>query len=475
MLKFLKSDMKYLILILVFTVASCLLGYSIGINSTTDYYGRDKETIEELEDFYNVYSILRKYHYFDSDQTLLIDEAIRAMIAATDDPYTQYFNEEEFAEFMKNLETSFGGIGVMVSLEDGKIVVIDLLDGMPASNIGIEVGDIIVNVDGIDVTNKTVSEVALLISGDPDTTVKVTVKRGAEEIEYDVTRAIIPNITVFTDYNDENEVGTITVTSFGKNTDEDFDKAINELEAKNIKGLVIDLRNNGGGYLDTVFNMLSSLLPKDTLILKTEDKAGNIENFYTNRNTEKKDYDIVVLVNEYSASASEVFAAAMNEAGGYEVLGEVTYGKGSVQVSIPLDEQEDSLIKITIKIWLTPNGNWINEIGVKPTIEVDQPDIYNTNLLIVDKNYIYDTVGAQVANMQAALKALGYDIDRTDGYFSTQTEIALRDFEATREELTIDGILDEKTAYYINAEIFDVLKDKTNDYQLQQAIYYAIN
>lgn len=481
------NAMIYILISLVIGITIGYFGASRGTpgeNSNINLPERDLEETEfkdELKMFTEAYTILRKHHFFDTDSSILIEAAIEGMLYSTDDPHTAYFNQEEFREFIKNLETSFGGIGVFITIEDGRFIIDEVLKDQPADKAGIKPADIITHVDGVEVYGNDVSTLADKIIGEKDTNVVLTINRGGEELEITVKRAIIPNITVLEeikaiDYQNVNyNVGYVQVTSFGENTDSEFSSAINRLEDQGIDGLVIDLRGNGGGYLDTVKNMASEFILKNEVIMYTEDLNGNKTPHYAKTTSSKKEYDIVVLVDETSASASEVFAAALKEAGGYDIVGETTYGKGTMQIPIQLSGER--LLKITTERWLTPQGNWINNVGVKPTIEVQSSEFLELRKIIVDQDLELDDVSIQVENMQKALELLGYDLNRTDGYFDNSTKDALKGFEEDHMAdygIVIDGILDADTAYVINSEIIDEIKNEENDLQLIRALQEAI-
>ena len=246
-----------------------------------------------------------------------------------------------------------------------------------------------------------------------------------------------------------------------------FKQGIESLEEQGMTSLIVDLRNNSGGYLTSVVEMVDYLLPADKVITTIEGREGGGTTYKTS--TEGKDYPIVTLINEGSASASEIFAAAMKEAGGYEVIGTTSYGKGTVQVSMPLDDH--SSLKITTQVWKTPDGNWINEEGVTPTIEVEAPDFYYYyQVYLTDgKSLAYDMVDASIQNAQNILNTLGYRVDRTDGYFDKSTQEAVKAFQKD-SGIEPTGVIDGKTAGDLTLALRDKVRDKQYDTQLQKAI-----
>ena len=209
------------------------------------------------------------------------------------------------------------------------------------------------------------------------------------------------------------------------------------------------------------------ILPPDKVITTIEGRDGGGTTYKTS--TEGKDYPVVTLINEGSASASEIFAAAMKEAGGYDVIGTTSYGKGTVQVSMPLDDH--SSLKITTQVWKTPDGNWINEEGVTPTIEVEAPDFYYYyQVYLTDgKSLEYDMVDGAIQNAQNILKTLGYNVGRIDGYFDQSTQEAVKAFQKD-SGLESTGIIDNKTASELTLALREKVRDKQYDTQLQKAI-----
>ena len=244
----------------------------------------------------------------------------------------------------------------------------------PADVAGILANDLVVEVDGENVVGQSLQDVTNKIKGPVGSTVTLGIQRNdnTDLIYIEVTRQAIDQETVKTELIPvgEESIGYLQITTFGENTANEFKQGIESLEEQGMTSLIVDLRNNSGGYLTSVVEMVDYLLPADKVITTIEGRDGGGTTYKTS--TEGKDYPIVTLINEGSASASEIFAAAMKEAGGYEVIGTTSYGKGTVQVSMPLDDH--SSLKITTQVWKTPDGNWINEEGVTPTIEVEAPD-----------------------------------------------------------------------------------------------------
>ncbi|SHJ62792.1 S41 family peptidase [Parasporobacterium paucivorans] len=315
-------------------------------------------------------TLIDQYYLYDVDTAKEAEGIYAGLTAGLDDPYTVYFTAQEYADLMESVSGSYSGIGVSVNQsEDGTITIIKLFEGSPGLEAGMKPGDIFYAIDGKKVEGSDLSTVVAGIKGEPGTTVDITVIRDGSPIDFTVTRKDIEIPTI--EYSMlENSVGYIYIAGFDTVTLPQFEAALNDLKAQGMKALIFDVRDNPGGSLDTVVGMLDLILPKG-LIVYTEDKNGK-------RSEEKSDAErqltlpISVLVNEHSASASEIFAAAIQDYGLGKVVGQTTYGKGVVQSIFPLED--GSALKLTVANYYTPKGNTIQGIGVKPDYEVAIPE-----------------------------------------------------------------------------------------------------
>ena len=419
-----------------------------------------------------VYDALKTYHYFyDGDNQALIDGAISGMIEALNDPHSTYFTMTDYENFVEHLEETYSGIGCEVTSVNGYTMIVSPFPDSPADLAGILANDLVIEVDGENVVGQSLQDVTNKIKGPVDSTVTLGIQRNdnTDLIYIEVTRQAIDQETVKTELipTDDEIIGYLQVTTFGENTANEFKEGIESLEEQGMTSLIVDLRNNSGGYLASVVEMVDYLLPKDKVITTIESRDGSGTTYKTS--TDGKDYPIVTLINEGSASASEIFAAAMKEAGGYDVIGKTSYGKGTVQVSMPLDDH--SSLKITTQVWKTPDGNWINEVGVTPTIEVDAPEFYYYyQVYLTDgKSLEFDMVDPMIANAQNILKALDYDVSRTDGYYDESTVSAVKAFQKDHG-LEESGVIDGKTASQLTLALREKIRDKQYDTQLQKAI-----
>lgn len=327
-----------------------------------------KETNKKLEDIQN---ILDNNFYFEEDEQAKQDGIIKGYMEGLDDPYSVYYTKKEYDEFKEDTDGEYVGVGVQVSQskETNIITVVKVFDDSPAKNAGIEAKDVITKVNGEDVSEQELDAVVEKIRGVEGTDVTITVYRSSDSKDHDYTmkRRKVENPTVEYKMLDNN-IGYIAVSSFYEVTGKQFIDAVGKLNVEGMEGLIVDLRDNGGGLLDIAVEMLDFMLPEGKIVY-TEDKNGNIIDSYNSTDEQKFTKPLVLLVNEYSASASEIFAGAIKDYGIGTLVGTNTYGKGIVQRLFPLND--GSAVKVTIAKYFTPNGNDIHKIGIKPDIEVE--------------------------------------------------------------------------------------------------------
>ncbi|MCF6138721.1 S41 family peptidase [Pseudalkalibacillus berkeleyi] len=425
---------------------------------------------EEFEKIEKTYKLISEQYVEDVDKQQLLDGAIQGMVNTLDDPYSVYMDPNTAKQFNDTLESSFEGIGAEVTMMDGYVTIVAPFEDSPAEKAGLKPHDQIVSIDGKSTKGLDLYEAVLKIRGKKGTTVKLEVKRAgvSNTLQVDVKRDKIPIETVYSEVieDDGKKVGHLKITSFSENTADDFAKQLKALEKKDIDGLVIDVRGNPGGFLQSVEKIAQHFITKDDPIVQIESRAGEKQRFFSDQ-TSKKDYPIVALIDGGSASASEILAAALKEAGGYDVVGEKSFGKGTVQQAVEMDD--GSSIKLTMFKWLTPDGNWIHKKGVKPTIKVEQPDFYRANPITIEKPLKFDMTGEQVKNVQTMLKGLGFNPGRDDGYFDEKTETAVRAFQ-NANDLKASGNVDEETATMMQTKLLEKIDSGKNDQQLKAAI-----
>lgn len=347
----------------------------VNTNKTEVSYSKTKKGFDSL---YETYDTIMSEYYKDVDSDKLIEGAINGMLESLDDEHTMYFDKKSKEEFDSELSGNYYGIGAQIQLtSDETIKITKVFDDSPAKKAGLKEEDVFVSVDGTSVKGKSATEVANMLKSDSVKTSTIVVKRNDKELTFKVTKENITLFSVSSEMLDNNgkNVGYLSVSIFGQKTYSQFKDALIKLEKQDMDSLIIDLRGNTGGYLSTVTNMLEEFIDKGNVIYQIQSSSG-VKQYKTVKASEKK-YKIVVLIDGGSASASEIMSAAMKEVYGATLVGQTTYGKGTVQTTKNLSN--GSMIKYTIEKWLTPSGKNIDKEGIKPDYEVELGDSYKNN------------------------------------------------------------------------------------------------
>ena len=344
------------------SVIGGIISYSKGVSGSSKL----------LKEFASTYKEILNDYYEEVDDEELLQAGIEGMIDYLGDPYSSYMNQEESVAFSETVDGKYCGIGAEITYanEDySEVKILSIVSDSPAEKAGLLVNDILLKVDDNDLTGMTVSQIASLVKGKEGTSVNITIKRDEEELTIRIIRKTIPIVTVQSQVFEESnqKVGYLQISVFADNTDEQLEEKLEELEKQKIDYLIIDVRNNSGGYLTTATNIASLFVEKGKAIyqLKTKDKVEIIKD----QTKTKRTYPIIVLVNGGSASASELLAASLKESYGATILGTTTFGKGTAQRTHTLSN--GAIIKYTYQEWLTPNGNSVNSIGITPDIELE--------------------------------------------------------------------------------------------------------
>ena len=330
---------------------------------------------EKIDLFGEVLENIKKDYVDDVDQAEMMDSAINGVLQSLD-PYSAYMSPELFQEMQTDTRGEFGGLGIEIGMESGVVKVISPIDGTPADEVGIKAGDYIVKIGDEQVQGKSLMEAVKLMRGPVGTSIKLTIKRKniKKLLEFKITRKIIEVQSVNADtISKEKNIGYLRLKSFNENSDNQFLELIKKFEKDSkIKGYIIDIRNNPGGLLTQAINITDFFLDDGEIVSTKGRKVSETRKFFARRGDEVKGKPIVVLINNGSASASEILAGALKDHKRAIILGENSYGKGSVQSIIPL--KNGGGMRLTISKYYLPSGKSISEVGVTPDILVEAND-----------------------------------------------------------------------------------------------------
>ena len=368
------SLFEVIIIILISVIFGIIIGYLITYGNSNLSRVRSDTHLGEIVSTYN--NIVDNY-YDNIDKEKLTESAIKGMISSLDDPYSAYLDEDSTSTFNESVDGEYVGIGIVVEFEDEYNKITSIVDGGPASKVGLQVGDIILKVNNKDCYNISPSLLNEMITGKIGTSVKIKILRGEEEFTYSVKRGLI-EIENVTGKVIDNNIGYIRIDIFSSNSYEQFESTLKDLEKKRIKSLIIDIRDNPGGHLGQAKKILDLFFDKKTVLYQTE-VNGAKKKIYAD-NSDSKKYPVVLLINHETASSAEVVAACFKD--NYKnvhLVGSNTYGKGNVQKSVSLNS--GTSIKFTIEKWLTPKGKSVTDVGVKPDTYVEEYDEENDLVL----------------------------------------------------------------------------------------------
>ena len=439
-------------------------------NDSNNVTGKSSDTLtnDDLAKLELVYdTLVSGYVDKNINKDDIINGALKGMAEATGDPYTNYLVNDETAAIDETMTGSFGGIGAELRSENNRVIISNTREGTPSQKIGLQENDAILKVDGEDMEGKSISYVVSKVRGEVGTDVTLTIQRGTQELEVKITRAKIAIETVKgTVDSTDATIGHVQINSFAKNTAKEVEKAVTDLREKGVKKFIFDVRYNPGGLLDQAIMIANMFVEEGKTILNVENRDGQIKSYKASKDygTFKITEPYVLLVNEGSASASEILAAALKESADAQLIGKKTYGKGTVQSVIEVGENAE--LKYTIAKWLTPNKTWIHKTGIEPTEEVSMPDYYNITIIDTREVVKEGAVSDNVKTIETILKGLGYDVT-ADGYFDSKTTEAVKEFQKSKG-LSETGEVDEKTGTSLMSAIRDALK--ANDTQYKAAV-----
>lgn len=366
---------------------SILIGTLLGAMIT---YKKDNLQIskvpEELEELVQVYDNISENYYHKVNKKNLIDSAIEGMLGSLDDPYSVFLNKNESTKFNETISGEYVGIGATVSFNEDKVEVVEVLDSSPAKKAGLKEKDIILKINNTDLTNKSLSEITNMIRGKKNTKVDLLIKRGEKEKKIEIVREDIEIDSIESKVmkKDNKKIGYLSIDTFASNSYKQFKQKLEKLEKQKIDSLIIDIRDNPGGHLTQATDIIELFLKKGKILYQIEQKGKNQKMY--DQTSEHRKYKVVVLINHSSASASEILSSSLKESYQAILVGEATYGKGTVQKAYQLSS--GNTIKYTTQKWLTAKGKWINEKGVSPDYEVSLNEEYIKNPVLENDNQL---------------------------------------------------------------------------------------
>lgn len=359
--------------VIIIVITAIISGITTGVilyNSFDEKTGNSYSSLtndENLKEFLDVYNSVSNEYYQEIDKKEMLEEAIEAMMNYLGDDYTSYLSKDETTLLSETLSGKYKGIGV--SFRDKTIL--SVFKGSPAEKAGVKVNDLIKKINNNDCTNLDDNQVVELIQSNSEN-INLIVERSGKEISFDLKLDSL-NVPAITYDVLNNDIGYIYISTFSNTLSEQVSSALDELESKGIKSLIIDVRDNSGGYLVAALDVASLFLEKGKIVYSLQ--ASNSQQIYYDESDEKRDYNITVLINKNTASAAEVLAAALKESYGSSLIGNISYGKGRVQQTKTLNNGK--MVKYTTAKWLTPTNECIDGIGLTPDYEIDIEFQYN--------------------------------------------------------------------------------------------------
>lgn len=362
--------------IIIIIVTAIISGITTGVIMYNGYKQSTGLSYSEITndpaliEFLEVYSSLLDDYYEDIDKEAMLEEAISAMMNYLGDNYTTYLTEEETEALAEKLAGEYRGIGV--SIQDN--IIIDITKDSPAEEVGLQANDQIIKINGEDVTGYLAGEIASRIKETKEEVITLTVLRNNEEMEFKIklSNLYIPAITSEIIEKNNKKIGYVYIGTFSNTLAKQIEETLKTFDEAAISSLIIDVRDNSGGYLTAASDVASLFLKKGQKIYSLEDKEATTD--FLDETDTYKEYNMMVLINKNSASASEILAAALRDSYGAKLLGETSYGKGKVQQTLSLTD--GSMVKYTSAKWFTPNGICIDEVGLTPDIEIQNEYVY---------------------------------------------------------------------------------------------------
>ena len=449
---------KFILIIVMTIMITAIVTVVATISLQHKLSGLDKDERHAIHKFTDAYKTVHHDYYKNTNTDKLIDEAIRGMVKSLDDPYSEYMDKDKTKAFNENVSGDFVGIGAEMQKKDGYIMITSPMKKSPAEKAGLKSKDIVTHVDGKSIKNKPLEAVVKMVRGEKGTTVTLTVNRAGDKKDIKIKRDVIHVKSV--EYKEQDNIGVIAINKFQSGTAAELKNAVLKAHKNGNKQIVIDLRNNPGGLLDEAIKMANIFIDKGKTVIKL-DNGNEKESIQAPIEPlkEAKGMKVSILVNEGSASASEVFTGALKDHNIAKVYGSKTFGKGIVQTTH--EYNDGSLLKFTDMKWLTPDGHYVQGKGIKPDVDIKRP-AYETLSIIPDKTTLkHGDDNKHVKTIKVGLQALGYNIDQTSTSYDKQLEQAVTAFQKDHH-LKTHGQFDKATNQAFTEQLVKLSTQKDN-------------
>lgn len=465
-------------------IISIVVALGIGVGGTYWFIGRAvnaqisqmKQTSSAMTKIESVYETISQNYYQPVNANKLANGAINGMVDSLGDKFSEYMDKSETESLNDTIDSSFSGIGAQVQKSGNYVQIISPIAGTPAKKAGLKPKDIIKSVNGKSVAGKTLTQAVNMMRGKVGTTVKLEIERSGQTFTVNLKRAKIPVTTV--DYKmvgGSKKIGYITVSTFSTNTAKEFKTALKALDKKGAKKLVIDMRGNPGGLMTAALKMASIFLKNGKTIMQVQARDGSTEKYTASSKYDggfKETKPTTVLIDGGSASAAEIFSAALKQSAGVKLVGSKSYGKGTVQTVTSFKDKTE--MKITVAKWLTPDGTWINKKGLTPDVKADEPSYASLTLISKLSDLQAEKVNDNVKTFQKYLQALGYFNGTVNGYFGDSTTTAVKQYQQ-HAKLTVTGKVDKQTLAKIETELANKISDNDRAYDAAMKLIETTN
>ena len=426
-----------------------------------------KETVDN-KTLRQVYSILKdKFVDTTGSKSSISDRMIKGLTSGLLDPHTSYMTKKEAEAFTSSISGNYVGIGVAYLVVNEGAMITDAFSAGNAYKAGLRPGDIITDVDGVSLKGKSSDEMQDMIRGEEDSSVNFSYRHLGKKKNVHIKRTQASS-GVFSKVlkSGKKKVGYLQITTFDDETGSTCETALSAFEDQNVEDLIIDVRNNGGGYVNAAEDTLSLFNPSGTVLYSTKDRKGKVDHV---KDSDRHYYTFkkkAILVNGQTASAAEILAGSLHELNGFSIIGSQTYGKGTMQAEVPLSN--GGVLKYTCATWYTAKGKSINHKGLTPDVKVNSVDMDTLDIKQVSKTYKVGAMNTKISAMEDMLKALGYHVDRTDGYFSNQTSKALKAFQK-KSHLKVTGTYGTQDYYYLIYQFMNAKASHSYDPEFKKA------